>query len=68
MSVAGPLTPAFPGGMEVAPELTSGTCGHEACLCHVEAGRRFCSLACARGVEEAGVCICAHYGCSFHRA
>jgi|RhiMetdeSRZDD1v2_1073273.scaffolds.fasta_scaffold40283_7 hypothetical protein len=61
-------TPVFPGGMEVAPELTSQHCEHEACLCHVEAGRRFCSLACARLRELDGVCACAHFGCSYHRA
>ncbi len=58
----------FPGGMETAPELTHQGCRHDACLCHVPPGKRYCSLACAREREEAGVCACAHFGCSYHRA
>lgn len=60
--------PVFPGGMDTAPEVTADGCQHEACLCPVEPGTRYCSLACARGRVEAGVCICAHFGCSYHRA
>jgi hypothetical protein len=66
MSEVGP--PVFPGGMEAAPEVTVRHCAHEACLCHAEPSRRFCSLACAQGRCEAGGCICGHYGCSYHRA
>ncbi len=64
---AGPPPPVFPGGMETAPEIVPAHCAHAPCLCHVDAGRRYCSLACARGHVEDGVCICAHFGCSYHR-
>jgi hypothetical protein len=59
--------PVFPGGMEVAPEPTQPGCQHDACLCHVEAGARYCSLACARGRSHEDTCNCGHYGCSYHR-
>jgi hypothetical protein len=58
--------PVFPGGMEIAPELTPAGCDHDACLCHLEPDKRFCSLACARGHNEDGACICGHFGCSYH--
>jgi hypothetical protein len=54
--------------METAPELTAEGCQHEACLCHVEPGTRYCSLACARARVEAGDCACGHFGCSYHTA
>jgi hypothetical protein len=54
--------------MEVAPELTPDRCGHDACMCHLEPGKRFCSLACARGHSDEGACLCGHFGCSYHRA
>jgi len=63
-----PPDPVFPGGMETAPELTPRGCQHDECLCHVEPGKRYCSLACARGRTEDGVCLCAHFGCSYHRS
>jgi hypothetical protein len=59
--------PMFPGGMEVAPELTQHGCQHDACLCHVGAGAHYCSLACAPGRSHEEVCSCGHYGCSYHR-
>jgi len=59
--------PVFPGGMEVAPELMPSGCEHDACLCHVAAGTRYCSLACAGQRSHAGACECGHYGCSYHR-
>ncbi len=61
--------PLFPGGMETAPEVTPGGCGHDACLCGVEPGKTFCSLACARAAGasvEADVCPCGHFGCTGH--
>jgi hypothetical protein len=56
--------PVFPGGMERAPEATAGRCGHGACLCAPEAGRRFCCFGCARAPEDSGTCHCGHYGCA----
>ncbi|MBI3458442.1 MAG: hypothetical protein HY002_21935 [Candidatus Rokubacteria bacterium] len=58
--------PVFPGGMETAPELTPGGCAHEACLCPVEPGMRYCCLACARAGDDTDVCACGHFGCSDH--
>jgi hypothetical protein len=66
MTVGHPV-PAFPGGMEVAPELTTHGCQHDACLCHVGVEARFCSLGCARDRSQDDVCGCGHYGCSYHR-
>jgi hypothetical protein len=56
--------PVFPGGMETAPEPTTGGCAHAPCLCPVEAGKRFCSLACARADAAADLCDCGHFGCT----
>ena len=62
--------PRFPGGMEMAPEVTpGGGCTHDACLCGVEAGKRYCSLACARAARasvDADACPCGHFGCTGH--
>jgi hypothetical protein len=56
--------PVFPGGMETAPELTSGgECAYEACLCRVEPGPAFCCPACARGRSDEPACPCGHFGC-----
>jgi hypothetical protein len=63
----GQPVPVFPGGMDIAPELTRSGCQHDACLCPVEPGKHYCSLACARGRSQADVCVCAHYGCSYHK-
>jgi hypothetical protein len=63
--------PVFPGGMETAPEVTPGGCAHDACLCAVPVGTRFCSLACARAAASAldtDVCPCGHFGCTGHQA
>jgi hypothetical protein len=57
--------------METAPEALPGGCAHDACLCDVGAGARFCSLACARaaaGKLDADMCPCGHFGCTAHQA
>ena len=62
-------TPVFPGGMETAPEATPGGCGHGPCLCPIEPGKTYCSLACARAARadvDSGSCPCGHSGCTAH--
>ncbi|HSE95124.1 MAG TPA: hypothetical protein VLD61_04495 [Methylomirabilota bacterium] len=59
------VTPQFPGGMDVAPEVApGGGCAHGPCTCAVEAGRAYCCRACARAGEDADRCRCGHFGCT----
>jgi len=55
--------PVFPGGRDTAPEAVVSTCANPACFCHVEPGRRFCSLACARARDDDSTCHCADSPC-----
>jgi hypothetical protein len=59
------LVPRFPGGMDTAPEVTTGAgCACAACSCTVEPGHAYCCQACARAGEAAEQCPCGHFGCS----
>ena len=60
-----PIEPKFPGGWELAPEITGGGgCAHSACSCGVEPGRTYCCQACARARDESADCACGHVGCT----
>jgi hypothetical protein len=60
-----PIEPKFPGGWDLAPEITGrGGCAHSACSCIVEPGRTHCCLACSRAREESADCACGHFGCT----
>jgi hypothetical protein len=71
VSPPGVPLPVFPGGTAMAPEVTpGGGCAHDPCLCPLDGGRRYCSLACARAARadaDTELCPCGHFGCTGHR-